>query len=238
MTVEMPSYALLELWAGSIRYFCLAHNKLSAASNPAEALIAFFGIPGVAGRSKTVPTSDSLHAMQVVFARNPDGSRAELKAEMLEYLALQATRLWDKSRKLKDANLTQYLSCFSPEKLELDENGILRGSGDSFNCHKGARCAAAQYLAERPGELDLMIEALHPDNLDSKAAAKRENSSRRRVLKDLRKNGAAAVNRSTCRAIGDAYFAGMCPAGATLVSTNVDDFAPLCAAMKKQLASP
>jgi hypothetical protein len=118
------------------------------------------------------------------------------------------------------------------------KSGEIRGPGDSFNCSKEERCAAAAYLNDDPVALKNMIAALHPANLTKEAKDKRENSQRRKALKEIQTNGPSRFNKGLCRAIGDAYFAGMCPASSTLLSTNTSDFEPLCVALKKALAKP
>jgi hypothetical protein len=70
------------------------------------------------------------------------------------------------------------------------------------------------------------------------ASKKKENSQRRKALKDLASNGPKKFNKGYCRNLGDAFFAQMCPQNANIVTTNISDFIPLCSALKKQAVKP
>lgn len=109
---------------------------------------------------------------------------------------------------------------------------------DSFNCSSKEKCAAAAYIYDDKAALKKMIDALHPDKLDDAAKEKKENSSRRSALKDLLADGPVKFNKRYCRAIGDAYFAEMCPPGFSLLTSNKVDFEPLCNALGKKILTP
>ena len=122
--------------------------------------------------------------------------------------------------------------------MEYGAAGELRGPGDSFNCIARERCAAAAYIYDNKSNVTKMIDALRPDRLDSKVANKKENSQRRKALRELQARGPRDFDKRRCRALGDAYFAAMCPAGSVVVTTNISDYAPLCAALGKQAKVP
>jgi hypothetical protein len=67
---------------------------------------------------------------------------------------------------------------------------------------------------------------------------KRETTRRRSALKDLMQNGPDKFNKNNCRALGDAYFAVMCPPGSHVITTNLVDHAPLCNALGKTAVNP
>ena len=233
-----PYYALRELLAGRVRILCETHNKLRASPNVAEALVALLSVSPAEGRKREARLQVLANSLKTLFAADPRGSRDSLITEAIDDIALQTARLWSRARKLKSVANVQPLACFNEGPLVIGTSGEIRGPGDSFNCSKDERCAAAAYLNDDPVALTNMITALHPANLSKEAKDKRENSQRRKALKELQTNGPVKFNKSLCRAIGDAYFAGMCPASSTLLSTNTNDFEPLCKALKKVLAKP
>lgn len=235
---EAPSYALRELLAGKISTICDAHNKVQAAENLMEAVLAFTRLPPIAGRKKDGAIQAIAQALKPSFEPGSTKSADEIKRETLGALALEARDLWHRARNLKGVAVVQALSCFDPGNLVRGDAKELRGPNDSWGCLKAERCAAAGYLFDKTVELKQMIDALHPTVLDAAAAGKQENVSRRRALRELQTDGPKEFNKGRCRALGDAYFAAMCPAGSSVITTNGADHAPLCNALKKNIVTP
>ncbi|MDO9142320.1 MAG: hypothetical protein Q7U38_18535 [Methylobacter sp.] len=234
----MPFYALRELLAGHVQILCDTHNIIYAAENSAEALAALLKRSPFEGRKREAKIQAYQVSLQAAFGENPSGNRDTLKREMVHSLALRVNGLWRKAHKLTNVNMTQSLGCFNDGKITYGPSGELRGPNNSFNCIKSERCAAAGYLYDDKNTLTNMIEALHPDNLDPSVANKNENTQRRKALKELLSRGPDAFNKSRCRALGDAYFAAMCPAGSVVVTSNIDDHMPLCLALGKKAIAP
>lgn len=230
---ESPYYALRELLDGHVHYLCDAHNAILAAENIAEALQALLNRSPAEGRKKGAKLQAFATALSGVFVDNPLGNRGDQKREMLEALALRINGLWRRAHKLKNTDLVQHLGCFNDGKITYGAAGELRGPDDSFGCIKSQRCSAAAYLYDNKSDLKKMIDALHPKNLEPAVANKNENQKRRKALKELIVKGPIKFNKSRCRALGDAYFAAMCPATSVVVTSNIEDFMPLCVALSK-----
>lgn len=235
---EMPYYAVRELLTGRVRLLCETHNILLAATNVAEALLALSSLPQAQGRKLVSRIQALAESLRDVYDANPSGSKIDEKREVLQELAIRATRLWLRGRSPKNVTSTQPLACFNDGKITLGAAGELRGPSNSFNCIKQERCAAAAYLYDNKSVLTSMINALHPSALPAVAATKNENQARRKALKELQAQGPKSFNKNLCRALGDAYFAGMCPAHSAVLTTNVQDFLPLCNAVGKNLIHP
>lgn len=233
-----PYYALRELLAGHVRILCDAHNILNATDNPAEATIAILNRSPAEGRKREAKARSLNKAVDAVYAAKPMMPLKDSKREVLQELALQANNIWRKSQKLRGVSLVQPLACFNKGKISHGPTGELRGPKDSFNCIKDERCAAAAYLYDNQSDLKKMIDALHPAKLEPKIAAKGETRQRRRALKELLSNGPINFHKSQCRALGDAYFAGMCPPGSVIATSNLEDFLPLCSALNKKMIVP
>ena len=235
---ETPYYALRELLAGYVRNLCDAHNALLAANNPAEALIGLLRCSPFEGRKKEAKIHAISTALQHAFGTNPSGNREDLKREMLQSLMMKAGLTWYRAERIKGVNVVQPLSCFNEGKIDLDSAGVLRGPRDSFNCIKTERCAAAAYLHDNQNNLQKLIDALHVNSLGPSLANKNENKQRRKALKELKDKGPKQFDKSRCRALGDAYFAAMCPTGSVVVTSNIEDHDPLCLALGKTAIKP
>lgn len=235
---EAPFYALRELLVGHIKTICDAHNFLLAAQNSGEAMMSLSNMPTFQGRKVLGRIQALATAMNSVYGPNPSGSRKDDKRELLGALALRVNRLWRKAHRMSSVSLVQSLACFNDGRITRGPMGELRGPGGSFNCVKSERCAAAAYIYDNKSNLTNMIAALHPKALNAKASGKTENESRRRALKELSSKGPVEFNKQKCRALGDAYFAALCPAGSTVLTSNIEDHDPLCKALNKKASKP
>jgi len=234
----VPYYALRELLVGYIQILCDSHNIILAAENAPEALLALSNRSPAEGRKKEAKIAAFATEFFNVFVSNPTGNRGDLKRELLQAFALRVNRLWRNAHRLKNVDLVQSLGCFNDGKITYGTAGELRGPNDSFNCIKSKRCAAAAYLYDSKSDLSKMIDALHPSKLDPSVATKNENQKRRKALKELLEKGPKDFDKGRCRALGDAYFAAMCPAGSVVVTSNTKDHIPLCVALNKKAVEP
>jgi len=235
---ETPYYALRELLAGHLHLLCDTHNAILAAANPAEAIVALLRRSPAEGRKREARIAALALSLAKAFGENPSGGRDELKRETLQDLSLRINQIWRRAHRLKNVSLVQSLGCFNRGSLTFGPSGELRGPKDSFNCISEERCAAAAYLFDNKSLLHKLITALHPKNLTPEVAAKNENRQRRKALKELAEKGPNEFHKGRCRALGDAYFAAMCPPGSDVLSTNIQDHLPLCVALGKRAIEP
>lgn len=232
---DLPYYALRELQAGVLRYLCEVHNVLLSSANFAEALVALHKLPAAQGRQKQAKLQIAAETLANVFTGNPNGARSAITEEAIGALSLRIAQFWLSARAHRRLTNTQPLSCFNDGDLTRDAAGSIRGPQDSFNCRAAQRCAAAAYMYDNKSALQKLHDALHPDKLPQQLADKQETRSRRAALKELLQKGPADFSKSRCRALGDAYFAAMAPAGKDILTTNTVDFEPLCAAVGKKV---
>lgn len=236
--VEVPFYALRELLAGRARQMCDVHNVLKSASDPGEALIGLSRRSPMEGRSKAAKIELIAEILRECYKQNPKGGRDLVKDEGLGWLKLRAQMLWKRAKAANGLEKVQPLACFNDGAISIGSSGELRGPNDSFNCRQDERCSAAGYIYDDEPALSALIDCLNPKNLDETAAQKNENSSRRKALKELKAKGPKDFDKRRCRAIGDAYFAAMCPKASVLMTTNTSDFLPLCQALGKKAKNP
>ena len=235
---DVPYYAYRELLTGLVRNLCDAYNKLSAAQNVGEALIAFSNSHPSQGRKTATGQRALAEALDGVFKSNPGGPRAAISTEILDALALRVSRLWEGARSQPRVGSVQPLECFNEGSVSLGRSNELRGPNGSFNCLLSERCGAAAYIHDNKATLAAMVAALHPSALTAAVAAKQETKSRRAALQELQRVGPQKFDKGKCRALGDAYFAAMCPAGSVVATSNLDDHQPLCKALGKVAEKP
>lgn len=233
----VPEYAFRELLAGRVGLLCDAHNKILASDNVIEVAAGFLRSAGF-GRTPVAKAQEILASLKSMFDSESDISPKDAKRQVLEDLMMTAARLWRNARTVPYLEKDQPLPCFISGPIDTDESGILRGPNGSFSCSTGVPCGAAEYMYSKRSDLIKMIDALYSDSSDEKVKNKPENRSRRNALKVLEAKGPTAFPKRKCRALGDAYFAAMCPPGAKVLTTNIVDFEPLCAALGKTAVRP
>lgn len=233
-----PRYALRELLAGRLQSLCNVHNRLKASDNIGEALLSLARANPAMGRKKGAQIEDFARVLKGIFESKPELAFRQVADEMAQSLALQVTRFWFRATRPNGWDIVQPLGCMPSGDFSIGESGELRPPSGSFNCAKDSRCSAAAYLEDEKASISKLCDALHPARLDAVLAEKRETSSRRAALKDLRDNGSKKFNKRGCRALGDAYFVVMSPGVAKIATTNGVDFEPMCAALGKQWVSP
>ncbi|MFN0313485.1 MAG: hypothetical protein ACKVQA_00370 [Burkholderiales bacterium] len=235
--VWIAEYAYRELLVGRVGLLCDAHNAVIASANVVEVALSF-SVRGSFARTPRAQAEEILRRLKAMFDTKSKIDPALARREIAEELMMIATKVWKKAVKFPSATRVQHLACFNNGSISIDKNGLLQGPNNSFNCATGTVCGAAQYMYnDRPG-LRKMIAALDSPKLPDKLKKKSETRSRRKALDLLERRGPAEISKGACRQVGDAYFAAMCPAGAHVLTTNIDDFGPLCDALGKVVKTP
>lgn len=202
-----------------------------------EALFILAKLHPAVGRKKHAKIEIFAKNLQNVCEEDPHRPVNDVLDDMAANLALQVTRFWRAAKRAKGWSVVQPLGCFGLGDFTLGKLGELKPPSNTFNCDPESPCSAATYLAERPGSVTKLCEALHPRCLPDHLAGKKETQSRRAALKHL-KSWPAKFDKRRCRALGDAYFAIMCPATAMLATSNKEDFEPLCKALGLGIVCP
>lgn len=226
--------------AGVVATLCSAHNRIRQAADPGKAILSVLALPPQSGRTRDGQIRAIAISLSKALKYSSTGTgpmSEEATRRMCQNLALQTQRQWRKARSLPHHGKTQPLGCFAESELVLDD-GMLRAASGTFGCDPSSRCSAAQYLYESPDQLKALIDLLRPSEENEEISGKRENSKRRAALKMLLKEGPTKFNKRNCRALGDAYFAMMCPPGSHVITTNLVDHIPLCKELGKVALNP
>jgi hypothetical protein len=235
---EVPDYAAREVLAGLVHNCCILYNTLRACRTHGEALLAILKMPPVAGRKRELALKELAARVEKIFTADEVGSSEDHKREHLQDIAIRIQTLWDGAKSPRNVTRIQPLHCFNGGELERGSAGEFRGPNDTFDClAMNKNCAAAAYLCDDATMLSKMITALDAVGGQLGDSEKRETKSRRRILRDLKLKG-PGLTKPQCRALGDAYFAAMCPEGSLIATTNLNDFEPLCNALGRQVRKP
>jgi hypothetical protein len=235
--VRIAEYAYRELLAGRVGLLCDAHNDVVASANVVEVALAF-SIRGSFARTPRAQEQEILKLLKAMFDKKGKVDPAVAKREIAESLMMMASKMWKKAATFPSGDRVQPLGCFNNGRISLDKHGLLQGPNNSFNCATGTVCGAAQYLYNDRPRIRKMIAALESPKLPEKLKKKGETQSRRKALDLLERRGPTNISKASCRALGDAYFAAMCPAGSHVLTTNMEDFEPLCASVGTYVRVP
>lgn len=226
-----PTYALKEFQLGPLRGYVWLHNALLVNS-----ITNTFGrIAALSRGLQRNLTSTALEALTEASAadplksnrRDPDQARHQVHAYRLATKGL-ILRAWIKRRRI--ANVLFPLECYAEEPPIEDHRGVLsRGTA----CPRAARCSLAAELKSRLSDVQRVHTALVSLN-----STRREDQKRARALKEFMKRPQAGLSDDQCRAVGDAVFAILCPAGSEILTTNTRDHEPLAAALGKRVGAP
>jgi hypothetical protein len=245
----IPYYALRELVAGPLKTICAAHTRLSKAADITQAFQSVLSLPPVSGRTKQGQMAALVQALGQCLSltpkqisSNPDQSLdPAIRRRMTQYLAIAVQRQWASAKKIPRTTNAHQLACFEDGDFDYNEENDLVGPNGRFQCDPKQPCSAALHLRTKTTEVEKLIESLHPKNLSSELANKRENVRRRGALKEIQRSQRSSQSgfpKRDCRALGDAYFAIMCPPGSHVLTTNMVDHEPLCSALGKAAIKP
>jgi hypothetical protein len=234
--IAVAEYAYRELLVGRVGLLCDAHNAVVASTNVVEVALSL-SVRGAFARTPRAQEQEILKLLKVMFQKK-SVDPAQARRDIAESLMIQANKVWRRGSRYPAATRVQSLACFNNGRLTLDQNGLLQGPNNSFNCAAKTVCAAAQYMYNDRAAIRKMIAALDSPKLPANLKNKGETKSRRKALDLLERRGPAKISKADCRRLGDAYFAQMCPKGAHVLTSNLDDFKPLCDALGGSVRVP
>lgn len=120
------------------------------------------------------------------------------------------------------------LACFVMHPLKVERDGQI---------DDGVRkCVSTCSLVAQLGPMTSAVATLA--GVVAQQPQKRENVKRLDALKFVAAPPGTVSSADPCRALGDAVYALRCPAGGTIITTNVTDHAPLAAALGKNVKLP
>lgn len=126
---QLPQYALREFLAGRIGLLCDVHNRMLAADNVGEALVALLKMPPVQGRTLNSKQLELATTLTKVLSPNKLQTAEDNKREILLDLQLRIARYWRRARKISVFKTVQPLACVNLGEVVAEEGtDVLRRS--------------------------------------------------------------------------------------------------------------
>jgi hypothetical protein len=224
----LPVYAIKELKAGPLEHYCYVHDKLVATRSLAQTLDAINALhPLKAYKKATAQEAYAAAARLVEDGYTPPAD--ELADHYRLALASLIERCWKKRRKITSATVDD-LECYTETKPRFDKDGLFDLKPQL--CDRDKECCLHKRLIAKKEILEKLRNAI------PETSGRKEDSNRRKVLKQLINSPKLVITREQCRQLGDAVFAFFCPEGAVVLTTNVKDHQPLAQAIGKDAEGP
>lgn len=231
-SISVPQFAWKEFKRGPLKNFVWFHNKLADTQSFLQTLAA---LQRMSRSPRRYLTATAIQAIHTAFTQLFDGSTLQalgaqygqaadpdkLQADMLRLeLKRVVLKAWKRRKKLFGGP-AQPLSCY-PDVEIADLNDRLEL--DPLDCGKHSDCCLKSQLAKRGSDLEAIRKSLPRDD-------RKETAERHKVLRRIEKHQSRIMSPADCQRFGDAYFVLFCPAGATIITTNVRDIQPMADAI-------
>ncbi len=235
---ELPVFAIKELKAGPIKNFVWMHNKLVTVNSFTKALEALQRMSRTPRRYTTSTAIQAIKEATSSIGKQISSNLAEkygdsAKLDRILYDEYRLTlktiilKAWKKRRKVT-SDVVLPIACYREiapyEKRQLIEIEPLK-------CRPLEGCSLAALLKDRQNELWKMREAI-------KESLKPESKRRSKALRKLYRTPNRQMEEVDCLNLGDAIFVLFAPSDSVIITTNLEDYKPLCTALGKAVRSP
>jgi len=233
--VVVPGYAIKEFVSGPLTYFTWFHNRVVTEKTLSGAID---WLHRLSRTPRRYAASTAVEALREAVARLEKqhaatlieryGARASVSTVLKDQirLSVRGTILTAWAR-LRDYSIVDVPGCYAAAELFRDGELLLIREG---------KCASGDCgfwpVAGARASLELLRTAMEA------TSPSRERDRRLAVLTRLGETSNTSVTDKECRSLGDVMIALSVPPEATLVTSNVRDFAPLCEALGKRLLNP
>ena len=237
----LPVYAIKEFKAGVLRRFVWLHNKIVQTKSYSKTLAAIQKVSRTPQRYLTSTAIEALHMSAFATGKIRAGKLEEKYGESAtlesiltdEYRYAIRTKIelaWRRRRSIA-TEVVDNLSCYR-EVAPFERRGLLEL--DPVRCDPDKDgCCLGPLLKARAGDLEKLRAAMQG------ARDTPEGRRRYQALREIaRRKLGEPVAESTCRDLGDAFFAFFAPEDSVVLTTNSKDHEPLCAALGKRVETP
>lgn len=224
-------YAIKEFQLGPLRGFVYVHNLLLSTRSLSTTVARLSALSRTPSRNLTSTALEALsEAMKLATARGQQARPLDTQLAHTYRLALKGIifRAWERRRTVAEAIAP--LSCYAEGGPQEDH---LKVVSLGPHCDKRAQCALAGYL-----RLALPDVVKVRDAILRLKSSRPEDTKRTRALKDFIKKPEESIGSESCRHLGDAVFAILCPPGGLILTTNTKDHSPLANALGKTAKRP
>lgn len=235
----LPVYAIKEFKKGPLRYFAWAHNRLAEGRKFSTFMAALHRLSRTPQRYMTSTSLEAIRdASETALSVDADtfvegaaaSSADEIVAERLRFaLKVRIELAWRRRRKIA-TQVIEPLSCYREHAPRLTDEGLYEVS--PVRCNPPKECSLGDRLRPLKASIETLLATL------SQLPQKPENAKRATALRVLTKGAKQRLTEDNCNHLGDAVFALVCPADATILSTNVRDLRPLADALGLEVKLP
>lgn len=232
------SYAIKEFKRGALKNYSYLYNKTKLVTSYSALLAVLSKLSATPQKNKTSTALEALRDFHSGIEKKTDKLKfTNVTYADLSNILLDQMRLWLKAKILRAwKNRYKYgnsrigdLSCFKePDVFEAD-NGLIEVSNRFCSV---ADCCLRQKYIGRSQDLEKLLKACK--NLPKK----RESEKRYQSIRRLERTPKRDMPEEHCIALGDAVFVLDCPAGAFVMTTNLQDFEPLAEALEIDVKAP
>jgi hypothetical protein len=225
----LPVYAIKEFKAGPLNYWIWLHNKLVLTKSLLGTLSAIDALIGFqTNRVRTAQQALVSVMRPLKMTSMNDREGADIYRLAVARIILSA---WNKRRRLT-SKVADELPCYAESAPILaPRTGLFENPGMNCKLYGTDECCMAKALKGRTQDLEALLKAIQGLN-------RREDVNRRAVLHKLKNTPKRPMDASDCRRLGDAVFALYAPTDAVILTTNINDHAPLANALGKHVIAP
>jgi len=236
---ELPTYAIRELRAGALANHIYAHNCVASSTTLDEAIDKMGRVGGFQPRKTQVALAALIRAVAAAYTTASSGSKSTQRKvdplrEAERILANKTIAMWA-SRNTVATAVVQPLSCYADAELTF-QGRLLAYPSSAGGCAGAKVCGAAQLLNQDKSSVTKAHLSLKLPKGTADGREKLETTKRRDALKSIANRPIDEFPLKSCRAIGDAYFCLMAPAGSTILTTNTSDFQAMADALGKTIS--
>lgn len=234
---EIPRYAIKEFGIGAFSYFMYLHNVLSESRSFSKALDRIQKLSRTPQKNRTSTSMEALSNLTKLLSQTPAqlaakyGPGIEMDKIVADELRLELKAILYKAWAKKQSVATRIvypLSCYS-DGVVTERRGLLELVPKE--CSLEPNCCLAREFRSRIVDVESLEKA--SENLGKPGMPNKQ----RKALRHLRRTS-RPLDRASCRALGDAVFAFLCPTDAVILTTNLKDHQPLAQALGKQAETP
>lgn len=236
--IIIHSYAIKELKRGALKNYSYLYNKTKLAPSYSALIAVLSKLSATPQKNKTSTALEALRDFHSSIEKKTDKVKfANVTYAEISNIMLDQMRLWLKAKILRAwKNRYKYgnirigkLSCFKEPDVFEASNGLIEVS-NRF-CSVSDCCLRQKYIG-RSSDLKKLLEAC------KHLPKKRESEKRYQSIRRLERTPKRDMSEEHCIALGDAVFILDCPAGAFVMTTNLQDFVPLAKALEIEVKAP
>lgn len=240
---QLPVFAIKEFKGGPLNYYIYTYNKCVTEKSISNVIIAIHNLSRTPQKYRTATALEAIaEGLKATSLTTDDllkkyGGAADndtVQCDTLKYnLKYRIISAWKQRRKIS-TEVVNELACYKEVEPYENQRGLLEVN--PTKCKPERECCLGNEYRLRLSKLALIEKSIL--QLPTELGNKRENIARKRHLREIGRKSKQLITEDTCRAMGDIYFALLCPMDADILTTNITDLKPLAESLGKTINHP